>query len=821
MTLKQKLVVNMTLTALGIVIIAGFSLSGMRFVQNKLHVLTEQSTPYQLKVYEQQRALQEHIGNLLRFSVATTSQELVTTRQNAEKTLVAVERVTTELAAFKGETNLSDSQMTTLREITREIESASSARIAAFDEVQKALRQIDVSLERIGSSLKGVDRTMKGTQQKMVRDIASANDSFKRSSARIKAVQQALGHLNDIKLALTELSAAEASEEVASIRSRLDGAVKALGASTVLKVEKGTKSIRELADSLADFGKNYPVLCDAVSASLDPRDEVKRARALADISKSMKVVNRHIRALGETIEASNQAAASDGKHLDETLANSVAVSAQLAKNGDLVSLGAEVKARVRDMFTARNQAELDQTKGDINALLARADSLRQGLRGVAGIDAVAANFSAINGALFGQNGAYERLTNIVKVTAQATASAERLKGIVAEQRSLGDSGVEKAKTAQALAITSVTAMFRSSIILVVSIGAAVLALAMFSSRHLLKSVMRPIGDLEQFAAQFGNGDFSTRLDAQRKDEFGVLAADFNGSSETLSEIVVELTGAIKKMVGSVTDLTSAVTTIDRAVDMQASLAQGSATAIEQMSATVSDVARTAVNTSELTAQSQRTARAGHQAVAETVTAMTGIAAAVSTAATVMTRLAESSERVGGVVGVINEIADQTNLLALNAAIEAARAGEQGKGFAVVADEVRALATRTTEATKEIANMIGVIQSDINSTQKAMNEGRKQVDVGVTLAGGAQKSLNEIVTVCDSASQMVAQIATATEEQAATATEVSSGVVKMSEMSEQTRAAAGQISAATAELEKLAAELGRRASWFKSGSGATV
>ncbi len=814
MTLKQKLVANMALTAFGIIVIAGFSLSGMRFVQTKLHVLTEQSTPYQLKVYEQQRVLQEHIGNLLRFSVVTTPQEFSFAKQEAGQTLAAAERISTELASFKGQTSPDDRNLSALKDITGELETASSARIAAFDEVQKALRQIDESIERIGGSLKNVDRTMKGKQQKMVADISSANDSFKRSSTRIKSVQQVLGHLNDIKLALTELSAADASEEVASIRSRLDGAVKALGTVTFFKTENSAKVSKELSDYLVDFSRSFPGLCEAISVSLDPRDDVKRAKALADISKSMKSVNRQIKSLGEMIEAANQTSAADGRRLDETLASSVKVSAQLASNGDLVSLGAELKARIRDMFVARSQDELNRTKKEIEALFARAAASRQALKGVSGIDAVATNFNSINAALFGSSGAFDRLANIIAVTNKATAAAERLKVIVSEQKNLGEQGVEKAKTAQATAIKSLNAMFRSTIILVVLIGVAVLVLAVFFSRHLLKSVMRPVGEMGQFAACFGNGDFSRRLDNARKDEFGLLAADFNSSSETLSEIVVELTGAINKMVVSVSDLTGAVTTIDGAVDVQAALAQESATAIEEMSATINEVAKAAGNTSGLTAKSQQTARTGQQAVADTVNAMTEIARAVNAAAAIMTRLAESSERIGGVIDVINGIADQTNLLALNAAIEAARAGEQGRGFAVVADEVRALATRTTEATKEVAGMISTIQSDISTTQKAMDDGRLQVDTGVKLAGGAQKCLDEIVAVCDSASQMVTQIATATEEQASTAVGISSGVGKMSDMSYQTKTATVRISAATTELGRLASELGRRAAWFK-------
>jgi len=196
-----------------------------------------------------------------------------------------------------------------------------------------------------------------------------------------------------------------------------------------------------------------------------------------------------------------------------------------------------------------------------------------------------------------------------------------------------------------------------------------------------------------------------------------------------------------------------------------------ATAMEEMSMTVNEVARNTVNASESAAEVAGNARKGQQVVSQAVQEMQKVAEIVRSSATLVGNLGAKSEKISEFVGVINDIADQTNLLALNAAIEAARAGEQGRGFAVVADEVRRLADRTVASTKEIRLMVNEIQKETMLAVESIERGKTEAEISERLSHEAEESLSSIVHSVEQIEQMIAQIATASEEQAATSTTI--------------------------------------------------
>jgi len=315
-----------------------------------------------------------------------------------------------------------------------------------------------------------------------------------------------------------------------------------------------------------------------------------------------------------------------------------------------------------------------------------------------------------------------------------------------------------------------------------------------------RTIVRPILSATRVAREIADGNLSSKeLTVKSSDEVGQLSTTLNRMKGNLNKVIGKIQMTSDKVGTSTVQLSAAATQIVSGTEVQTSQTMQVAAAMEEMSATVMEVARNSQNASESAGNAQDVATKGGEVVK-------CISKTVQESAGTVEALGKSSEEIGAIISVINDIADQTNLLALNAAIEAARAGEQGRGFAVVADEVRKLAEKTTKATKEIADMIKTIQNDTKGAMESMERAATQVEEGVSLAIEAGESLTEIVFSVEEASSMVRQIAVAAEEQSATSEEISVNVNNIANVANETSEGIGEISIAADDLNHVAEEL---------------
>ena len=341
-----------------------------------------------------------------------------------------------------------------------------------------------------------------------------------------------------------------------------------------------------------------------------------------------------------------------------------------------------------------------------------------------------------------------------------------------------------------------------------------------ASSLVIRAVLKSVQSVQVAAEQMAKGDLSHEAEVLSNDEIGEMAQSFNVMIKNVRGIVGQINSATATLASSSEQLSSTSEELNKGSQELSSQTDQVVTAMTEVSQTIMDMAKNASSAADGSKNASDTATKGKQIVDATAQDMIGIAKTVQEAASTIEELGRSSAQIGEIVTVINGIADQTNLLALNAAIEAARAGEQGRGFAVVADEVRKLAERTSQATKDIAERIAAIQAAAGESVDAMKRGSDEVDKGVGLAKQASASLDTIVAASTDAMDMVQRIAAATEEQSAATEQVTQNMENISGIAKNSSSSTEQIKASSEALARLAVGLQETASWFKfNGSSA--
>ncbi|MCS3839763.1 methyl-accepting chemotaxis protein [Pseudomonas sp. JAI111] len=323
---------------------------------------------------------------------------------------------------------------------------------------------------------------------------------------------------------------------------------------------------------------------------------------------------------------------------------------------------------------------------------------------------------------------------------------------------------------------------------------------------LTNSITKPIANALSAAEEIAEGNLTRPIHVDGEDEAGRLLLAMSKMQEKLRDTLQRISGSATQLASAAEELNSVTDESARGLTQQNNEIEQAATAVNEMTSAVEEVARNAVSTSEASKNATTSAGDGRDLVQETVSAIERMSADVQSTATLIGDLANESRDIGKVLDVIRGLADQTNLLALNAAIEAARAGEAGRGFAVVADEVRALAHRTQQSTSEIERMIGSIQTGTEHAVNSMRNSTERAESTLNIARGAGLSLDTINSAIVEINERNLVIASAAEEQAQVAREVDRNLVNIRDLSVQSATGANQTSAASNELSRLALDL---------------
>lgn len=372
---------------------------------------------------------------------------------------------------------------------------------------------------------------------------------------------------------------------------------------------------------------------------------------------------------------------------------------------------------------------------------------------------------------------------------------------------------EQAALSQSELIDSIIAQsnWTEGVVLIIGLAICVL-LALFFPPLISKPLNLLLYRLQDMAR--GEGDLTARIHLDRADELGKVADAFNAFVEKLQHTIQKVNSMAEQVATSSEQLSSISEQSNHSIKEQHKAVEQVATAIHEMSTTVDEIARSANDAASSAREADTHTSSGREAVETTVDAIRNLAEQVHNITQVIDKVADDSNNISRVVEVIGSIAEQTNLLALNAAIESARAGEHGRGFSVVADEVRTLASRTQQSTKEIQGMIERLQSATSEAVSSMNKGREDVDATVEKAQVAHEALKGITDSVAEINDMNSHIATAADEQSSVTDDINRNVSTISTIAEQSAESSAQVKDSSENLAKLSLSLQQELRQFK-------
>jgi len=489
-----------------------------------------------------------------------------------------------------------------------------------------------------------------------------------------------------------------------------------------------------------------------------------------------------------------------GDSADKAAALIGQVQQRLAQGGD-ISLYQQIVQASALLQQARFQVRGYTYSGKAEFQQTALDAIDQALAVLKALPArVPAEYAASLDDAANAMGAYRDAVN--QFGAAQTSAEQTLQRMVVQGQVLMDAGTQM--TASQTAVRNSGALQAKT--LLGGASALALLLGIIAAWAITRQIVVPLRQTLSAAERVASGDLSQDLQVQRRDELGQLQASMQRMTQGLRELISGIGDGVTQIASAAEELSAVTEQTSAGVNNQKVETDQVATAMNEMAATVQEVARNAEQASEAALMADQQAREGDRVVGEAIAQIERLANEVGNSSEAMNQLKTESDKIGSVLDVIKSVAQQTNLLALNAAIEAARAGEAGRGFAVVADEVRSLAQRTQQSTEEIEELIANLQSGTQRVSSVMDSSRELTDSSVELTRRAGSSLDTITRTVSSIQSMNQQIATAAEQQSAVAEEINRSVMNVRDISDQTSAASEETASSSVELARLGTHL---------------
>jgi len=813
MTVKTKLLSNVALTIIGIGVVAGIGLFSIGKVKSSIEILTGKSTPLHLKMLELQQTVEKVSADFMRLEMTTDSAEVTGLADTITGRIKRMEALNDEIA--KGGASSSGVDTSVLRDIEKTVVQVVFQRLKDMAVFKNEIASVNAELQRAEAGVSGMRKSISQMGNNALGAINTSQQANLQVNSSIKKLLTLQSRLKDVNILLSDLELVKNKFRIAGpLKERVKN-VQELTRN--ITIEKGDNpAIKEVKGvTLELLGKIDSGLLPLRIEMLANPDKADHDQYSAKVQEITRPLDENSRKIFNTIDALELQIVKDRNSAVSSLAFQDAANT-------VMDTGSAISLDVKELNATVRQIMLSSTDEEVGAIAAKQRQLESRIVGNAqkvhkvlvssGQQALARSMADVSGIVRRVSGSIGHIEatkrNVIRSNLAMQKALNSARGISKEQAQRSEEQVKSIGENQQQVLVGVRQAVKNATTLsfvMIAVSLAVGLLSLLISLRIIASITKPLGLVKSVTAQVAEGDLTRRIELKSQDEIGEICTSVNKVVSHFHEVISRVAHNTKAVATASQELSGAAKQMAQGAELVAGQAGSVATASEQMAATSNEIARNCTVAAEGSQQANHAAMAGAEVIKGTVTGMNLIADNVRGSARSIGSLGKKSEQIGAIVSTIDDIADQTNLLAVNAAIEAARAGEQGLGFAVVADEVRKLAKRTSEATKEIADMIKAVQNETKGAIKVMETGVVEVEKGTTEAAKSGDALEEILQQIGAVTLQVSQIATAAEEQTATTGEISNNIQTINEVVQETARGAQESAASAQQLARLAEE----------------
>jgi methyl-accepting chemotaxis protein len=824
MTVKSKLLSNVALTIVGISVIAGIGLFSIAKVKSSIEILTGKSTPMHLKMLELQQTVEKVSADFMRLEMSTEPAEVSRLSQTITDRIQRMETLNGEIISGGASSSEVDTQV--LRDIEKTVVQVASQRLRDMALFKNEITSVNSHLQKAEASVSGMRKSITKMGTNALSAINSSQTANLQVNNSIKKLLTLQSRLKDINIALVDLELVKNKFKLGPLKERLKHTIEQ---TRNIEVDRGDNpAIKEvkavILDVLNKIANESGGLVALRQEILSTPEKAETEQYAAKSKEITTPLDENSKLIFNTIDTLELQIVKDRNKVVSSLSFQNAANSVM-EAGSGISLDVkELNAGVRQIMLSSTEPEvaglsaaLSQAQRRVEANVAKAQSLLL----QSGQKELAASIADVSGTIRLAGASIRNIEatklDVIRSNLAMHKALESARGISREQALRSEEQVKSIGENQQQILSGVRqAVKNASLLSFVMIGVSlfVALVSLIISLRIIASITKPLGHAKLVTSEIANGNLTKRIELRSKDEIAEICNSINNIVVHFHDVISRVSHNTQQVASASTLLSSASEQMASGAARVAEQAATVATASEEMAVTSNEIALNCTQAAAGSQQANDAAATGSDVVKATIQGMNQIAEKVRESSVTIGNLGSLSEQIGAIVRTINDIADQTNLLALNAAIEAARAGEHGRGFAVVADEVHALAEKTSSATREIAEMIKSVQQQTKGAIKVMESGVTRVEQGTLEAAKSGNALEEILQQISSVTLQVNQIATAAEEQTATTDEISCNIQNINAVCQETARSAQESASSALQLSRLAEEQQKLVGQFK-------